>query len=81
MTWTCAAIDHGVTVFPNGKIGPCCQIRSDYLKPMSELPNAQRFADLKTEYPPAACEKCIGDEEHNLPSYRTLFNRQKKLGP
>ena len=81
MIWKCAAIDHGVTIFPNGKIGPCCQIRSDYLKPISELRNEQRFADLKTEYPPSACEKCIGDEENNIPSYRTLFNQKKKLGP
>jgi uncharacterized Fe-S cluster-containing radical SAM superfamily protein len=81
MNWTCAAIDHGVTVFPNGKIGPCCEIQADYLKPIAELSNPQRFADLKTEYPPAACEKCIGDEERNLPSYRAMFNQQKKSGP
>ena len=36
MTWTCAAIDHGVTIYPNGKIGPCCQIDSSYLKPVSD---------------------------------------------
>lgn len=80
MNWICAAIDHGVTIFPNGKIGPCCQIRSDYLKPISELSNPQRFADLNTEYPPSACEKCISDEGHNLTSYRTMFNQKKKLG-
>jgi sulfatase maturation enzyme AslB (radical SAM superfamily) len=81
MNWTCAAIDHGVTIFPNGKIGPCCKIQTDYLKPIAELSNPQRFADLKTEYPPAACEKCIGDEERNQPSYRAMFNQQKKSGP
>ena len=75
MSWKCAAIDHGVTIFPNGKIGPCCQIRSDYLKPISELRNKQRFVDLKTEYPPSYCEKCIGKEEQHLPSYRGMFNR------
>jgi len=75
MPWKCAAIDHGVTIFPNGKIGPCCQIRSDYLKPISELRNEQRFVDLKTEYPPSYCEKCIGKEEQYLPSYRGMFNR------
>jgi sulfatase maturation enzyme AslB (radical SAM superfamily) len=75
MTWNCAAIDHGVTIFPNGKIGPCCKIQADYLKPIGELSNVQRFADLKTEYPPSACEKCIGDEENNLPSYRSMFNQ------
>lgn len=75
MTWQCAAIDHGVTVFPNGKIGPCCQVRSDYLKPIQLLNNSDRFADLKTEYPPSACEKCIGNEQQGLPSYRKMFNQ------
>jgi len=37
--WKCAAIDNGVTIFPNGKIGPCCLIDSSYLKPISELTN------------------------------------------
>lgn len=78
MTWQCAAIDHGVTIYPNGKIGPCCQIQADYLKPISELSNAQRFADFKTEYPPSACEKCIGNEERNIPSYRGMFNQLMK---
>jgi sulfatase maturation enzyme AslB (radical SAM superfamily) len=77
MTWKCAAIDHGVTIFPNGKIGPCCKIKADYLKPISDLTNADRFADLKTEYPPSACESCISDECNNLPSYRHQFNNLK----
>jgi sulfatase maturation enzyme AslB (radical SAM superfamily) len=74
MTWKCAAIDHGVTIFSNGKIGPCCKIQAEYLKPISELSNTQRFADLKTEFAPAACEKCISDEDQNVPSYRAMFN-------
>lgn len=74
MSWTCAAIDHGVTIFPNGKIGPCCLIDSDYLKPIGQLNNPDRFTDLKTEYPPSACVKCISAESNNLPSYRTFFN-------
>ena len=72
--WSCAAIDHGVTVFPNGKIGPCCRISADYLKPSSELSNPERFADLKTPEPPAACQACIGDEYQGMTSYRSMFN-------
>ena len=79
--WTCEAIDHGVTIFPNGKIGPCCQIRSDYLKPISELSNPQRFADLHTEYPPPQCEKCISAEDSGLSSYRKMFNSKKTSAP
>ena len=76
MTWTCAAIDHGVTIFPNGKIGPCCQVNSDYLKPISELTNPDRFADLKTQDCPSdhPCNKCAVNEYHNLPSYRNFFD-------
>lgn len=74
MTWQCAAIDHGVAIFPDGKIGPCCLIDTDYRKPISMLSNATRFADLKTEFPPAACKGCIAAESNQLPSYRQSFN-------
>lgn len=76
MTWTCAAIDHGVTVFPNRKIGPCCQVSADYLKPISELLNPNRFADLKTQDCPAdhPCNKCAVNEYHGLTSYRETFD-------
>lgn len=73
--WSCAAIDHGVTIFPNGKIGPCCQIEADYLKPISELHNPNRFADLKTVDPPGACTKCHRLEHNNQPSYKKMFNQ------
>jgi pyruvate-formate lyase-activating enzyme len=75
--WSCAAIDHGVTVFPTGKIGPCCKISADYLKPASELSNPNRFADLKTAQPPAACHACVSDEYRHMPSYRSMFNSLK----
>lgn len=79
--WKCAAIDYGVTIFPHGKIGPCCLIHSSYLKPISELHNPDRFSDLKTEYPPSACEKCIGNESQGLTSYRSTFNKTKTSAP
>lgn len=75
MTWQCAAIDHGVTIFPNGKIGPCCQITADYLKPIEDIVKDNRFADLKTEHPPDACAKCTINEQQGIPSYRKTFNR------
>ena len=80
MSWKCAAIDHGVTIFPNGKIGPCCQISADYLKSIDELPNPDRFADLKTEKAPIACETCSRNESNNLPSYRSIFNKLATTG-
>ena len=83
MSWTCAAIDHGVTIFPNGKIGPCCQINSDYLKPISELTNPDRFADLKTQNcpPDHPCNKCSVNEYHGLPSYRHTFDSAVTSAP
>ena len=83
MTWSCAAIDHGVTIFPNGKIGPCCQIDADYLKPISELNNPDRFADLKTQDCPSGhpCNKCSVNEYHGLPSYRNTFDSAVTSAP
>jgi sulfatase maturation enzyme AslB (radical SAM superfamily) len=74
--WKCAAISHGVTIFPNGKIGPCCQVDSSYLKPISELLNPNRFEDLKTQDcpPDHPCSKCSINEYHGLPSYRNTFD-------
>ena len=62
--WKCAAIDHGVTLFPNGKIGPCCLIAANYLKPISLLKDPNRFADLKRNKndPPEACQECVMSE-------------------
>ena len=81
MAWNCAAIDHGVTVYPNGKIGPCCRIKADYLKPISKLADPNRFADLKTDYPPSACESCISAEDKNISSPRHFFNNSKTSAP
>jgi sulfatase maturation enzyme AslB (radical SAM superfamily) len=83
VTWTCAAIDHGVTIFPNGKIGPCCQVTADYLKPISELSNPDRFADLKTQDcpPDHPCNKCSVAEYHGLPSYRNTFDNMVTADP
>lgn len=81
MTWSCAAIDHGVAIFPNGKIGPCCKIKSDYLKPISQLSDPNRFSDLKTEYPPDACYSCVSDEHQKYTSYRSFFNNTKTSQP
>lgn len=72
--WNCAAIKHGVAIFPNGKIGPCCQVSADYLKPIAELNNPDRFADLATATPPAACQRCVANEYNRIPSYRNFFN-------
>ena len=82
MTWTCAAIDHGVTIFSNGKIGPCCHISADYLKPITELNNPNRFQDLYSDSPPDACNSCHRTERQGIKSYREQFNYQKsdKLG-
>jgi MoaA/NifB/PqqE/SkfB family radical SAM enzyme len=76
MTWTCAAIDHGVAIYSNGKISPCCFIDHTYRKDISEIAN-DPFADLRTGTPPVACNKCTVAEKNNLQSYRTIFNQKK----
>lgn len=77
MSWSCQAIDHGITFFPQGTIGPCCQIASSYGKPLSEITNPDRFADLRTQEPPAACVNCSSKEKDGRPSYRDIFNKRK----
>lgn len=74
--WKCAAIDHGLAIFPDGRVGPCCQISADYLKPISVIHDPDRFADLRTEHAPQACEKCVRLEHEGVPSYRQFFNRR-----
>ena len=81
MTWSCAAIDHGVTIFPDGRIGPCCQIGSEYLKPMSAIAHSDRFQDLKTQDPPAACRICVNNERVGVSSYREQFNSMVRDTP
>lgn len=81
MPWSCAAIDHGVTIFPNGKIGPCCHISPDYLKPIEELNNPNRFKDLYSGDPPIACDSCHRAEHQGIKSYRDFFNSQKSNKP
>jgi sulfatase maturation enzyme AslB (radical SAM superfamily) len=78
--WTCAAVDHGVAIFPNGKIGPCCLIDPEYLKPISVISRTDRFADLESpdgHFGPAACQKCNSSEHNNITSYRQMFNSIK----
>jgi sulfatase maturation enzyme AslB (radical SAM superfamily) len=72
--WNCAAITNGVAIFPNGKIGPCCLVDTDYLKPIDELSNPNRFSDLNTGYATPACKKCVQAEHDGIFSYRQMFN-------
>jgi len=76
MTWTCAAIDHGVTFYQDGKIRPCCLIDYTYSKPISELRN-DPFSDLRTGLAPTVCDKCTTTESFGLQSYRQQHNRKK----
>jgi sulfatase maturation enzyme AslB (radical SAM superfamily) len=73
MTWTCPAIDYGVSIFPDQKIRPCCQIDSKYSKPLTFIKNPDRFSDLKTLNRPLACKKCWENEDNGYNSYRQHF--------
>jgi len=80
MTWQCAAIDHGVTFYEDGKIAPCCMISHTYRKNVTEI-NNDPFVDLKTVTPPSACAVCINAEKNNMPSYRQGFDSRKSNQP
>lgn len=73
MTWTCPAIDYGVSIFPDQKIRPCCQVAADYSKPLSSITEPDRFADLKVQYRPDACRICWEQEDRGGHSYRQQY--------
>lgn len=72
MTWNCSFIDHGISIFPDGRIRPCCLTAAEYSKPISEISNPNRFSDLKTSNRPNACKKCWENEDRGLLSYRRV---------
>jgi molybdenum cofactor biosynthesis enzyme MoaA len=76
MSWSCAAIDHGITFYQNGKITPCCFIDHSYGKNIKEIGN-DPFSDLRTGIAPSVCSKCTSVESFGGDSYRKSFNRIK----
>jgi sulfatase maturation enzyme AslB (radical SAM superfamily) len=76
MTWTCPAIDHGVSIFPDGRIRPCCLASAEYSKPLSEITNPARFQDLKSLDKPDACRNCWSKENQGFTSMRSMYQRK-----
>ena len=77
MSWTCAAIDHGVTFYQNRTITPCCFIDWSYKKDIKDIGN-DPFADLRTDTAPSVCNKCIDAEESKFfkHHYKSMFKNQ-----
>lgn len=71
--WKCAAIDHGLTIYQNGTIAPCCMIDYSYRKKLSDY-RPGLFSDLNTSEPPSVCWRCTQAEEKGLHSYRHTRN-------
>lgn len=80
MSWRCAAIDHGVTIYSNGQIAPCCMIDHSYRKPLSSL-SPVVFSDLKTGEIPHQCHQCTTNESYGISSYRMMFNQMVDSRP
>lgn len=80
-TWKCHAIDHGVAIFPDGKIRPCCQVSASYSKPLDQIANPDRFQDIKQVSRPEACKTCWTREDQGYPSprgqYKKLYDPSK----
>lgn len=75
--WTCPAIDQGIAIFPDQKIRPCCQVSAEYSKPLSSIPDPNRFSDLNSTPRPIACKKCWENEDAGRPSYRQFYTTFK----
>jgi hypothetical protein len=73
MSWHCPAIDHGISIFPDQRIRPCCQTAAEYSKPLSSISDPDRFADLKSQDRPGACKKCWEAEDRGGTSYRHQY--------
>jgi sulfatase maturation enzyme AslB (radical SAM superfamily) len=73
MSWHCPAIDHGIAIFPDQKIRPCCQSSPEYSKPLSAIIDPHRFSDLKSQNRPEACRKCWEQEDRSGKSYRHYY--------
>ena len=63
--FVCNALDSAVTFLPDGKIAPCCIIKNDYSKNITELYNLDRFSDLKGIEPKAECQSCVAYNKYN----------------
>lgn len=73
MTWSCPAITNGVTIYPDGKIRPCCRVSADYSKPISDINNPNRFIDLTQTDRPDACKSCWQAEDYGHDSPRSFY--------
>ena len=71
--WGCPAIDHGVAIFPNNIIRPCCQASPSYGKPLEMISDPEKFKDLKNVQKPEACKSCWSREDQGYQSYRQHF--------
>lgn len=78
MSWHCNAIDSAVTILPNGRIAPCCVIKNNYSKDISELSNPDRFQDLKGPTPKFECQSCVQHNRYNL-SFNNLLPLAKGI--
>ena len=74
MEWRCGAITNGVSVFPDGRIRPCCNIDASYSKPAELITDPDRFKDLNTGSYNEVCISCKRQEEVSGNSGRKMFN-------
>ena len=79
--WECPAIDHGVAIFPDGRIRPCCLASAEYSKPLSEIKNPARFQDLKSINAPDACKSCWSKEDQGFASVRSMYQKKVTNAP
>ena len=68
-TFKCAFLEHGVTFYSDGMVGPCCQIDYNYREPNEHIRDKNRFSNIKENYK-EACKTCLNAERKGLKSYR-----------
>lgn len=73
----CNAVWNSITVYPNGKIAPCCIYDYQAARPSEEFHGVNTFTDLQEQMSqgiyPDGCHRCWHDEQRGIKSYRENY--------
>lgn len=76
-TEPCNAVWNSITVYPDGKIAPCCIYDYQEARSNKEFRGVDTFLDLQQQMSqglyPQGCRKCWNDEQHGITSYRENY--------
>lgn len=73
----CNAVWNSITIYPNGKLAPCCIYDYQLARDSDQFQGSDTFADLQEQMSqgayPVGCRKCWEDEQNGMNSYRENY--------